>query len=230
MAHERQQTEQALIDAVGRLLSIRGFGGLGINAIAREAGVDKVLIYRYFDGLPTLLRAYGEHSDFWPSVTQVLGDDGEDLEAFRALSVNERMERIVVGLFDALRERPQTIEVLAWEVLQRNELTRVLEEIRERWSEEIIRIAMPDAAADGRDVIALANLLIAGMNYLLIRSRHIAVYGTLELHSPAGVERIRDAIRRACRGGVVQSEVDEPRGVRADGSTYTESESWEPRL
>jgi len=205
MTHDRHQTEQALINAVGQILSRDGFDELGVNAIAREAGVDKVLIYRYFDGLQELLRAFGERGDFWPSVEEVMG---EDEDAVRSLSIDERMERIVIGLFDALRQRPETVEILACEVLQRNALTRVLEEIRERWSERVIEVIIPDAAADDRDRVALANLLIAGMNYLLIRSRHITVYGTLELHTPAGVERIREAVRRACRGALAPRDED----------------------
>ena len=42
---DRGQTQQILIGAVGRVLAKDGFVGLGINTIAREAGVDKVLIY-----------------------------------------------------------------------------------------------------------------------------------------------------------------------------------------
>jgi hypothetical protein len=43
--------------------------------VAREAGVDKVLIYRYFGGVDELLGAFGQSGDFWPSVAQVIGDD-----------------------------------------------------------------------------------------------------------------------------------------------------------
>ena len=50
---------------------------VGVNAIAREAGVDKVLIYRYFGGLPELLRQWGASGRFWPSVDELLGDDAE---------------------------------------------------------------------------------------------------------------------------------------------------------
>ncbi|MFU8830406.1 MAG: hypothetical protein ACNA8P_13365 [Phycisphaerales bacterium] len=35
-----------MIRAVGTLLARDGFQGMGVNAVAREAGVDKVLIAR----------------------------------------------------------------------------------------------------------------------------------------------------------------------------------------
>jgi AcrR family transcriptional regulator len=66
MARDRRETERKLIEAAGRLMAREGFARLGVNAVAAEAGVDKVLIYRYFDGLPGLIRAYARQGDFWP--------------------------------------------------------------------------------------------------------------------------------------------------------------------
>jgi hypothetical protein len=55
-SRDRAATEERILAAVGQVLARDGFGAIGVNAIAREAGVDKVLIYRYFGGLPELLR------------------------------------------------------------------------------------------------------------------------------------------------------------------------------
>jgi len=54
------------------LLAKNGFESLGINNIAREAGVDKVLIYRYFGGLPQLFRAFAEKGNFSPSLEEIV--------------------------------------------------------------------------------------------------------------------------------------------------------------
>jgi AcrR family transcriptional regulator len=56
----RIETEQRLLDAVGALLAEAGFSALGVNALARRAGVNKSLIYRYYGGMDGLLRAYAE--------------------------------------------------------------------------------------------------------------------------------------------------------------------------
>lgn len=195
MPRNREQSEQRLIQAVGAILARDGFRGLGVNAIARTAGVDKVLIYRYFDGLPNLLRAYGEGGDFWPTMTEVLGDDPQ---ALRALSVGDRMERVILGLLEALRRRPQTIEILAWEAVEDNALTRTLADIRENWGLRVIREVFPDAVDHPDDVLALANVLVAGFQYLMIRSRRSTYFGGVQLDTEAGWERIRQAIRLAC--------------------------------
>lgn len=191
---DRGQTQQVLIGAVGRVLAKDGFIGLGINAIAREARVDKVLIYRYFGGLPNLLKAYGQSGDFWPSVEEVLGPDENTL---RALPLAQRTATIVMRLLDALRKRPQTIEILAWEAVQQNALTESLAEIREQWSREVITRMLPDSAKDEDDVLALASLLVGGFQYLLIRSRNTKVYGGIALNTEDGWRRIRNAALRA---------------------------------
>ena len=53
----RDETSARLLAAVGEVLARDGFAALGVNAVAKQAGVDKVLIYRYFGGLPELIQA-----------------------------------------------------------------------------------------------------------------------------------------------------------------------------
>ncbi|MDZ7592579.1 MAG: helix-turn-helix domain-containing protein [Rubrivivax sp.] len=62
---------RARVGVVGMVLARDGFGAVGVNAIARQAGVDKVLTYRHFGGLPERLRAWGERGPFWPRVAGV---------------------------------------------------------------------------------------------------------------------------------------------------------------
>jgi AcrR family transcriptional regulator len=190
ISRDRELTEQRLIETVGRLLARSGFAALGVNALAREAGVDKVLIYRYFDGLPNLLKAYCERGDFWPTAAEVLLPD---VATLRAAPLASRTAAIVVNLLDALRRRPQTIEILAWEVVESNALTDTLAAIRERWSRDVTELVLPDAAEDRADFLALANLLVAGIQYLLIRSRTTPVYGGIPLCTDEGWARIRNA-------------------------------------
>ena len=48
---ELKRSETQLIEAVSTIITEEGFSKIGINKIARTAGCDKVLIYRYFGGL-----------------------------------------------------------------------------------------------------------------------------------------------------------------------------------
>jgi AcrR family transcriptional regulator len=189
---DRAATEERILAAVGVVLARDGFGGIGINAIAKQAGVDKVLIYRYFGGLPELLRAWGESGRFWPRVSDLLGPDPQ---AMLALPLAERYVAFFAHFIDALRHRPLTLEILAAEVNERNELTAILEAEREQWGEEATRVLGGAEFGAAPHAGTLTLLLVAGVQHLLLRSRRIRVFGGIDIQSDAGWTEIKAAVR-----------------------------------
>lgn len=191
----REQTTQRLLAAVGEVLARDGFAALGVNAIAREAGVDKVLIYRYFGGLPELLAAWGNSGRFWPTVDDLLARE----PGLMQLPTAERYARFFEHFIDALRERPLTLEVLAAEVQHRNELTAVLEAEREAWGEQAARVVGGPEFAQRPEMRGLTLLLVAGVQYLLLRSRKIRLFGGLDLHQDAAWVELKAGVRALAR-------------------------------
>jgi AcrR family transcriptional regulator len=191
---DRAATEGAILAAVGQVLARDGFAAVGVNAIAKEAGVDKVLIYRYFGGLPELLRAWGHSGNFWPDAQELMG---QDPKAFLALPAADRYARFIEHFIDSLRARPLTIEILAAEVAERNELTVILESQREAWGESVSRLLLGDEAFQSRpELQALTVLWIAGVQHLLVRSRSISIFGGIDIRSDAGWQTIKAAARK----------------------------------
>jgi AcrR family transcriptional regulator len=193
---DRAATEARILGAVGEVLARDGFGAIGVNAIARQAGVDKVLIYRYFGGLPELLRAWGESGRFWPRVADLLGPEPQSL---LALPAAERWARFFEHFIDELRRRPLTLEVLAAELVERNELTAILEAEREAWGEEAMRVLGGAELAARPHLQAVTLLLVAGVQYLLLRSRRIRIFGGVDVRSDAGWAQLKQSIRALAR-------------------------------
>jgi len=191
-ARDREATKTRILGAVGVVLARDGFGAVGVNAIAKEAGVDKVLIYRYFGGLPELLREWGASGRFWPRVAELLGADPE---AFHRLDAPERYARFFEHFIDALRERPLTLEILAAEIVERNDLTAILESEREAWGEEASRLLAAGEFARRPALRGLTLLLVAGVQYLLVRSRKIRIFGGVDLKKDAGWDELKASIR-----------------------------------
>lgn len=187
----REQTTQRLLAAVGEVLARDGFAALGVNAIAREAGVDKVLIYRYFGGLPELLAAWGHSGRFWPTVDDLLARE----PGLMSMSAAERYVRFFEHFIDALRERPLTLEILAAEVQHRNELTAVLEAEREAWGEQAARVVGGPEFTRRPEMRGVTLLLVAGVQYLLLRSRKIRLFGGLDLHQEAAWAELKASVR-----------------------------------
>lgn len=189
---DRAATEERILAAVGEVLARDGFAAVGINAIAREAGVDKVLIYRYFGGLPDLLAAWGRSGRFWPGVGELLGDDAQGLTELPAA---QRFTLFFERFIDALRARPLTVEILAAEVVVRNDLTAILETEREQWGAEVEAFFGGEEFAQRPHLRGVTLLLVAGVQYLLVRARTIRVFGGIDLRTDAGWAQLKHSLR-----------------------------------
>jgi AcrR family transcriptional regulator len=197
-ARDRERTRERILDAAVRVLARRGFGGLGVNAVAREAGVDKVLLYRYFGGLEELVAAVAARPDFWPRPAASGPAGAETPAAFLG-----RARESLLGLHRGLRERPLTQEVLRWELVERTPLTDRLAAFREAAGiADLGRI--PAQAFAGVDVPAVAALLSAGLIYLVLRGKTAPAFLGVSLRDEAGaarVERALEGILDALAGG-----------------------------
>ena len=193
---DRLATEERILASVGQVLARDGFAAVGVNAIAREACVDKVLIYRYFGGLPELLHAWGASGRFWPRVADLLGDDPQ---ALLTLPMAERYARFFEHFIDELRARPLTVEILAAELTHRNALTAILEAEREAWGNEASRVLGGPEFAARPFLNGVTLLLVAGVQYLVLRSRRIRVFGSVDLQSDAGWAEMKASITELAR-------------------------------
>lgn len=192
----RVATEQTLKAAVGKIMRRHGVEKLGVNAIAAEAGVDKVLIYRYFGDVEGLLRAYGESADFWPSLEELLGPNDEVLAHHDPGKLAFELYR---NYLDALMRRPITLELMAWECVERGPLTAILEEVRERRSVELMERIVDAGFRLHPGAEEAAALLGAGLNYLCIRQRHVRLFAGLRLDDQKSWEALLKAMATMVR-------------------------------
>lgn len=228
MTRDRQATEQKILDAVGRLLVQAGFQTLGINAVAREAGVDKVLIYRYFGGLSELLEAFGRSADFWWEVDDLIGDHlpppEEDTPGAWVSLVYRRH-------LDAIRNRPVTQAILAWELVADNALTATLAEIRESRSAELVQRlqAKLGRTADPR-WRAVSALLGAACNYLIVRAATVDRFGGVPLQSPEGWHELEAGldliVHRVFADGKTATAAAPPREAGRTAATRDDWRQW----
>lgn len=185
-----ETTRQRLIAAAGLVLARYGFNGLSVDKICLEAGVHRSVLHRYFKGLPGLLAAFSESYAFWPSSEELLQKAQRPLTG---LSAGEQMSLFFKCYIAALRERPMTLEILAWESLERHELTRPLEEVRVRTALEFFE-KLEGEIPDHLDLTAIVLLFAAAANFLVVRSRTNKSLGGVDLRSPQGWRRIEEAM------------------------------------
>lgn len=190
----RVRTEEKLVAAVGTLLCRGGVAALGVNAVAEEAGVEKVLVYRYFGGLDGLMEAYAARSDFWPTLVELVGENGEVL---RDPDWARAGARVLANYARALRRRPVTLDLLAFETGHRNALTAALERVREeRTTELFVELGRAGIPLE-RGMGDLGVLFAAAINYLAVRGRELRVFGGLGVRTEADWARLEELMRTA---------------------------------
>lgn len=181
---DSQKTRRTLLDAAARLLARDGFQRFGISAVAREAGVDKVLIYRYFGGAEDLLRALASEGGLFPALDQLL--PAELSGSPRALA-----RHALIEYARWLRRHPYALALFRWELLESNHLTAALAACREDFARSLLARLPVDPSID---LPALAAILAAGVTLLALRTGPGSTFCDVPLESDADWRRIEDAL------------------------------------
>ncbi|MBN2279135.1 MAG: TetR/AcrR family transcriptional regulator [Candidatus Marinimicrobia bacterium] len=187
---DKEETKQKIINAVGKIIEKDGFDKIGINAIAKKAGVDKVLIYRYFGGLDNLLNEYVMQEDLVKRL----------IEEFKAVDIVGK-ESFIKSTTDFyikelrdLRANKKYQEILLWELLEKNSITIKIAEIREQLSTELFEKLNCAIKNTNIDIPSLNNILIGGIIYQVLRSRHVDQFAGLKYNHESGWQRLEDTI------------------------------------
>lgn len=165
----RVNTEQKILDAVKSLLLNEGFPMVGINAIARQAGCDKVLIYRYFGGLEGLLERFALEQDLWWDVNEIIL---ENMDEITQLSLPQFLDRLLKRHIKSVQDRPLTQEIMAWELSASNALTQALNKTRTEQGMLLVKKVRLHFNQPNIDVGGILGIFGAAINYLIIRTRH----------------------------------------------------------
>lgn len=197
--------------AVGAVLAEQGPNGLSASNVARAAGVDKALIYRYFESFEGLIGAYAQDELYWPTEQDV----APDAEVLLALPFEQRVVQIFRRYAVALRSRPETLAILAGELATRGPFQGVLEGRREAFGLALFKFAQ--GAPSGLDVPALVTVLTGAIHYLLIRARQVRWFNGIELNTDAGWQRIEDAIGLCVLAAVAQARANDGTAASTDG-------------
>ena len=161
---KREATEAALIDAFGRVVQRSGLRNVGVNEVIKEAGIGKALLYRYFGGLPGLVKAWGEKNQVWPDLSEFhdLPDGSEQLDTA------ELLKRMVLHHAGSLREDALRVEILADQFMNPTPISDALQEIRQQLGQEHQAIFSQNEQI--QEYRTLMMLLMSAASYLAMRA------------------------------------------------------------
>lgn len=196
MPRDKHATRAKILAAVGEILMAEGFAGLGVNAVARAAKVDKVLIYRYFGSFEGLINTYVDDNPGQFSLPALAWPARE-----RSLSPAFVTQVLLRGQLEELRRHHLVQETLRRELLERNNLTGQCGTAREKMIREYLtRLPFDHDAAPEVDPGAMFALLHAGITHLVLSAAHLEYYQGIDLHSARGWKRVEKAIDQLVAG------------------------------
>ncbi|WP_316778720.1 TetR/AcrR family transcriptional regulator [Pedobacter antarcticus] len=192
---DRPATERKLIAAVGEILKEDGYRALGLNRIAKTAGVNKNLIYRYFGDVDTLVETYIREKDFW------LSDNKEFPEVF---APQASKEQIIVSISDLLQNQlnyfynsEQMQHIILSEISDNSKTLKRLSALRERMAEPFFAQTEKYFENSAINFRALSAIMTSGIYYLVLQSKkNEAINCGINIRTAQGREMISKTIRQ----------------------------------
>ncbi len=164
-----------ILDAAEAVFSEKGFDGARVHEIARTAGVNKALIYYYFEGkaqlLDALMERIGEENQSVKE--QAIAEKGDD---------EERIEALMTAGFDFLKRRKRFFSILFMELFKTdNQNLDVL-----RYLDRVFESSVALRAQLGLDKIDIGEWRMPGvffgmapmLFFLLLEDKWVSHYGT----------------------------------------------------
>lgn len=178
---DREATEKRLIDTIGQMVAEQGFEKIGINAVAAQSGVSKILIYRYFGSVEGLMAAYIRKHDFW-------------LNFPLEIPVKEELPDFVKTMFksqiEQLRNNPTLRMLCRWELSCNNEITAKLKEQREKAGCQIVENVSRLSGYPPKEMAVMASVITASITYLVMLGEFCPVFNGIAISEDAGWEQM----------------------------------------
>lgn len=184
----RANTERQILQALEAQILETGMRGVGINAVAKRAGVSKELIYRYFDGMTGLLLAWMQAQDFWTRNPGLLA-----AEETRHRRPGDLVLSMLRAQIETLNDNETLREVRRWELIDENEVTATLAQRREVAARGFVD-RLGEMAPD-IDAPAVVSVMLAGVVYLSLRAKTATQFMGMPLREPEAWARIDRALQ-----------------------------------
>lgn len=191
----KEATKRKILDATSSIVLREGFNAVGINAVAKEAGVDKVMIYRYFNDITGLLKAFATEKDYW---LIVFNDAPKNLNKASV----EDLKNISVGLFTGLLrnllQNKEMQELILWELIDKNEISDKTTALREEQGIAIMKQFENIFKSKGVDLAAFSAVMVAGIYFLVLRSKTVDIFNSVPINTSEGWNRIEKIVEFTC--------------------------------
>lgn len=190
---DKENTKRKLIEAVGEIFHTQGFREIRISKVARYAGVDRKLVYRYFGNLNNLIEAYIVENDYWMLFSEHLKSLFKEVQLPDNKALITQILQEQFKFFYAEKEMQQLILL---ELNETNAMMRSIHNARESLGQGLLETT--DAHFENTKVNfrAVAALLVGGIYYIVLHTRTNGhKFAGLDLKTDEGMNAIMETIK-----------------------------------
>ena len=171
-----RNSEKQLIEAVSTIINEEGFSKIGINKIAKTAGCDKVLIYRYFNGLEGLITAWANKHDFYIQAYELFN---EKIETINKHNLGDITKEILLAQLHFTKANKTHQELLLWE-LSGSLKFKAIRELRENSGRNLQKTLDDKLGETGHKIDMYITLLIASINYVVLSTLEYSKFNGID--------------------------------------------------
>jgi AcrR family transcriptional regulator len=173
------------------VIRTNGFEAIRVSKVAREAGVDRKRVYRYFGNINNLTEAYISENDYWmlfaDQLKRLSRDVNEkDSKAFRT--------KIMKELFRFFIEEPEMQRIILMELSGATPV-RSIPNLRETISQESLGRTDDHFKSSAVNFRAVSALLVGGIHYIVLHTRKNGHhFADLNLKNDEGMEALMSTV------------------------------------
>lgn len=201
-AEKREATKIALIQAFEQLIAEEGVQAVGVNAVAKRAGVGKPLIYKYFGGFDGLVTAWAAQSKIWGSDEDIFADLANNHDVDPIALIRTYLTRSATDL----RQKPVALQIMAQALMGDSELTAGLDAAKQDSGQHHAELYQEGGVFDDPDTSALLLVMYAASQYLALRSLSQSNFNGIPLNTEQGWSAMMDMMTRVFDNAVTGSE------------------------
>ncbi len=166
---DREITKRKLIDAVGQIIRSKGISAVRISTVARIAGVDRKLVYRYFGNLDNLTETYVTENDYWLLFTDHFKTLLNDFTGDNCRIITSR---ILQDLFKFFLNKPEMQNLILMEISGSSKFMHSIHNARESMGQKFFESIDPYFKNSAVDFRSVAALLVGGIYYIILHTRN----------------------------------------------------------
>jgi AcrR family transcriptional regulator len=202
----RVRTETAIMNAFETVLLREGAGGVTVQAVAKEADAAKTLIYKYFDGMDGLIKAWAKQRDIFLPLTELFPDPAAAANTMHTDPYGFAKMQIIKQA-QHMRDHPVYIELCLAELSGSGPVVDALLALRHERNEAESKALGETLDGSSMPMLLPIMLLPAAITYLAMRARKSPLFaGMIHLDTDEGwasmmvaVEQVIDLISMAAQ-------------------------------